>query len=130
MSRKTGTFSLILLIGLSTRALPASDGVFDRGGTLAYTWPWSARLDTEINHLNRMRGHVRWQLQYYQARANAAIRSDFGRISRDVDHINAEFKGGNYDRVQLHQRVERLHADLHGIETRLRVRASDYYRWH
>jgi hypothetical protein len=121
--------SLIMLIacGLGLPAVTVSARDYQPNTTLAYSWPWSERLDAEINHLNRMRGHVRWQLGHY--RANGSIRREFARISREIDHVNWEFRQRNHDRRHLHREVERLHAALHDIETRLRVRTWDYYRW-
>ena len=123
--------SVVTLIACGLNApLPAVLGDnYNRTTTVAFSWPWSDRLDAEVNHLNRMRGHVRWQLNYYQARATPPIRRDFVRISREIEHVNSEFKKRDYDRAHLRREVERLHADLHDIETRLRIRKSDYYRW-
>jgi hypothetical protein len=121
--------SLLMLVGLSITAASVSAGDYQSNTTLAYSWPWTDRLDAEINHLNRMRGHVRWQLHYYQARANPAIRRDFARTSREVEDINAEFRSPDHDHRLLRGKVERARADLHDIETRLRVRTSDYYQW-
>jgi hypothetical protein len=122
-------FSLVILSSLAITTASVSARANQPDATLAYTWPWANRLDTEINHLNRMRGHVRWQLHYYQVRASSDIRQDFARISREVDHINATFKNPDHDKRQLHSEIERVRADLHRIETRLRVRTSDYYQW-
>jgi len=121
--------SLILLIacGLNVPAISISAPDYRSNMAFAYSWPWSNRLDAEINHLNRMRGHVRWQLGHY--RANSSIRRDFARLSREIDHVNWEYRQHGYDRRHLHREVERLHAALHDIETRLRVRTWDYYHW-
>jgi signal transduction protein with GAF and PtsI domain len=116
-------------VGLGFTAVSMSAADHQRNTTLGYTWPWTNRLDAEINQLNRMRGHVRWQLHYYQARVRSDIRQDFARISRQVDKINAEFRSSDHDRRRLQGAVERARADLHDIETRLRVRKSDYYQW-
>jgi len=123
--------SLILLIacGLNVPAISISAPDYRSNTAFAYSWPWSDRLDAEINHLNRMRGHVRWELNYYRARANRQIRHDFARLSREVDHVNWEYRQRGYDRRHLQREVERLHAALHDIETRLRVRTWDYYHW-
>jgi hypothetical protein len=121
--------SLVILCSLAIAAASISARADRPDITLGYTWPWTNRLDTEINHLNRMRGHVRWQLHYYQARVSFEIRQDFARISREVDQINTKFKSPDHDRRHLHGEVERVRADLHRIETRLRVRTSDYYQW-
>jgi hypothetical protein len=125
-------FTLMMLIacGLNIPVASLSGSNYQDNTTLAFAWPWSSdRLDAEINHLNRMRGHVRWQVNYYRARASGQIRRDFARISREIDHVNSVSKQRGYDRRHLHREVERLHAALHNIETRLRVRTSDYYHW-
>jgi hypothetical protein len=90
---------------------------------------WGDRLDSEINHLNRMRGHVRWELGYYRARASSRLRREFAELSREIDHINWRFKQRDYDRRRLRREVERAHAELHRIEVELHVRARDYYLW-
>ena len=124
-------FILIMLITCGLN-IPAAS-VFGRNGqantTLAFSWPWSDRLNAEINHLNRMRGQVRWQLNYYRARATPEMRRDFARISREIDHVNSETKQRDHDPRHLRHEIERLRADLHDIETRLHIRKSDYYQW-
>lgn len=99
----------------------------DRGSQLAMTWPWSHGLKEEVAHLNRMRGHVRWQLRNYKA--NKEIRNDFARVSRDIDQINSQFQSASPDRRKLSNEVERAHAALHRIETALKVKSRDYYPW-
>jgi hypothetical protein len=124
-------FTLVILIacGLNIPVVSVSGRNYQGNTVLAFSWPLSDRLDAEINHLYRMRGHVRWQLNYYRARANPQIRRDFARISREIDHVNSEAKQRGHDRRHLRQEVERLRGDLHDIETRLHIRKSDYYQW-
>ena len=126
---KNLTLVMLVACGLNISAESVSAYNYSGNTTLAFFWPWSDRLDAEINHLNRMRGHVRWQVNYYRARANPSIRRDFARISREIDHVNYVAKHGGDDRRHLHRDVERLRVGLHNIETRLRVRSSDYYHW-
>jgi len=122
-------FSLIMLIGcgVSVAAVSASARDYQKNSRAAYGFLGWGRFDAEINHLNRMRGHVRWELGHY--RANSSIRGEFARISREIDHVNWEFRQRNYDRRHLRREIERIHAALHDIEARLHVRSWDYYRW-
>jgi hypothetical protein len=120
---------MLIACGLNVPLPVVLGDSYDRTTTVAFSWPWSDRLDADVNHLNRMRGHVRWQVNYYRARATPQIRRDFVRTSREIDQVNSEFRQRDYDRGHLRREVERLHADLHDIETRLRIRKSDYYRW-
>jgi hypothetical protein len=85
------------------------------------------RLNSEINHLNRMLGHVRWELGRY--RATWQIRRDYLRIRREADRVNWKYQHGGYDQRQLRREVARLHDDLHSLEIQLKVRSWDYYRW-
>jgi hypothetical protein len=91
------------------------------------TWPWHDRLRDDLNQLNRMRGHVRWQLHNY--RAHADIRRDFWRISKEIDQINAQHRQTRFDRRQLRHDIDRARADLHQIELALRVRPHDLFGW-
>jgi hypothetical protein len=84
-------------------------------------------LDAHINHLNRMVGHVRWQLTRYHPGGD--IRREFADIRRDVDRANWKFRQGHYDRRQLRREVDNLHERLHRLEVRMHVRANDYYNW-
>lgn len=94
---------------------------------LGMTWPWSHGLSDEVNHLNRMRGHVRWQFRNY--RANREVRRDFMRVSNDIDRINSQFKQRDSNRRQLRHDVERSHIELHRIELALHVKPRDFYPW-
>jgi hypothetical protein len=130
--------ALVILIGSGLSAASVSTQARDypdtnhqnnqRSDPPAYGWtPFGPKLGSEINHLNRMVGHVRWQLGRY--RANSKVRFVFNEIRKDVDRVNFQYKSGRYDRRQLHHEVERMHARLHALEQRLRVRSVDYYRW-
>ena len=94
---------------------------------MAMTWPWSHGLQEEINHLNRMRGHVRWQFRNYKA--SRETRQNFFRVSHDIDNINARFKTAHFDKRALRRDVERAHIELHRVETALKVKERDYYPW-
>ena len=84
-----------------------------------------SRLSYEVEHLNRMREHVREQIRRYRARWH--VRRQFARIERRIDEVNYRFRRGRYDRRDLRRSVDRAHDELHQIERELRVRT--YYRW-
>jgi Ni/Co efflux regulator RcnB len=94
---------------------------------IAMTWPWSDRLADAINHLNRMRGHVRWEFRNHKS--NRQIRHDFLALSHEIDHINSQYRQGGYNRRQLRGEIERAHHELHRIEVALHVRPRDFYPW-
>lgn len=94
---------------------------------IGMTWPWGRSLKEEVNHLNRMRGHVRWQLRNYKG--NREIRSDFYRISKEIDEINRRFQSGSFNRGRLRADVNRAHTELHRIEMALKVKVRDFYPW-
>src|ERR1700748_2660394 len=74
---------------------------------LSLLWAHGGDIQAQINHLNRMVGHVRWQLTRYHP--NRAMRSDFAEIRRDVDGVNWQFRNGHYDRRRLGQEIDSLH---------------------
>ena len=117
---------IFLLIGSAlsggTNPVQAHD---ERGRTMA--WLRWGSLDREINHLNRMVGHVRWQLGRYHA--DRAVRRDFDHIRSEVDRVNAIHRRGDYDHRELRREIARWHERLHDLEIRLRVRRNDFYRW-
>lgn len=122
------TLLLLISLGLSAASLPALARDSQDNNRLSYGWsPWQKGLEPEVNHLNRMVGHMRWQLTRYHA--NWQVRREFSDIRRDVERVNARFRQGHYDRRQLHREIERLHYRLHSLEERLKVRSNDYYRW-
>lgn len=123
-------FLLTTVIGCGLGLTAASASASDTDQTnyrLGLTWPWSHGLQEEINHLNRMRGHVRWQFRNY--RGNREIRRDFMRVSHDIDGINSRLRSGDFNRRQLRRDVERAHSELHRIEIGLRVKERDLYPW-
>ena len=126
--KKLGSTTLIACVLMVTTSL-VSARPSEQNITIALTWPWSNQLDAEINHLNRMRGHVRWQLNYYRARAKPPIRREFARVSGDIDEVNANFRKHDYDHRHLEGKIERARFDLHQIEQQLHVRSHDYYVW-
>ena len=84
-------------------------------------------LRYEIDHVNRMYGHVRGELRSYSAGRH--IWREYEHLSREIRHVNYEFNRGYADRYQLQGEIEHIHAELHHIELELRARESDYYRW-
>lgn len=131
---KTLTLTTIMACGLSlaagsvsartsTRATEITPGQYH----IALVWPWSGRLSSEINHLNRMRGHVRWLFRNY--RSSRQLQRDFFAVSRDIDRINAQFKQGQFNARRLRRDIERARWELHRIESALKVKPHDRYRW-
>jgi hypothetical protein len=95
---------------------------------VAHTEHGRDSLDRQIHHLNGMLSHVRRHLRHY--RADWRVRRDFEQISREVAQVNHRFeRGGGFNRWRLRREVDRLHDRLHAIETRLRFRSRDFYRW-
>jgi hypothetical protein len=84
------------------------------------------RLESQVDHLNRMLGHVRWELTRY--RGDWRLRHEVERLSGDVSRVNWRFRHG-YDHWKLRGEVESLHGELHRIEQQLHVRRGDWYRW-
>ena len=84
------------------------------------------RLDWQINRMNRMLAHVRWELTRY--RGDWRLRREVSRISSEVNRVNWRHRHG-WDSYRLRREVERLRAELHNIELRLHVRSGDWYRW-
>ena len=126
-------FGLLLLIALgvsgpSVSALGYDYQDQDRSEYSRVAWPWGGGgLQWRINHLNRMVGHVRWELSRYHG--DWTIRRDFARIRREVDRVNWQYRHGGYDRRQLEREIDRIRFRLHDLEARLRVRRNDIYNW-
>ena len=121
------TLIMLMVLGVSFGGVPLFAHDYESENRSDYRTARWDRLDSEINHLNRMLGHVRWELGRY--RASRQIRYEYARIRREADRVNWKFQHGGNDRRQLRREVARLHADLHNLETQLRVRTWDYYRW-
>ena len=88
---------------------------------------WGYDIGAEVNHLNRMVGHVRWQLTRYHP--DSRVRADFADIRRDVDRVNETYRAQQFNRRDLHDEIGRLHTRLHDLEVRMKVRSNDYYNW-
>ncbi len=81
----------------------------------------------QVNHLNRMLNHVRGEFSRYGA--GWRVRRELGHISAEVNHVNSEYRQGDYGSGHIRSEIEHIHAELHDVEVRLHVRAGDYYRW-
>jgi hypothetical protein len=93
-------------------------GRFEHGGY---------RIEREVDHLNRMLQHVRWEAQNYHA--GWRTRSEINSVSARVNEVNARFRSGRVNPGWLHGRIESLHNELHSIEMRLHSRPEHFYRW-
>jgi hypothetical protein len=116
-----------MVCGVSAGPLSVSAHDYENNDRASYGFMGWRSLADEINHLNRMRGQVRWQLGNY--RGGWKLRREFARVSAEIDHINSQFKNEPASRRSLRHEVERVHTELHGIETELHVKPRDYYRW-
>ena len=118
-------------LSLTTVSAPARDGAQlldnQKDVRIAFAWPWSNRLGDDINHLNRMRGHVRWLFRNYHSKQ--PLRRDFFAVSHEIDRINGQFKQKGFDRRQLQRDVANAHVELHRIEMALKAKPRDYYLW-
>jgi hypothetical protein len=121
------TLVMLMVLGLSAGGTRLFAHDYESENRSDYQFARWDRLGSEINHLNRMLGHVRWELGRYGA--NRQIRYEYFRIKREAEQVNWRFQHGGYDRRQLRREVARLHNDLHSLELQLRVRTWDYYRW-
>src|ERR1700694_4387509 len=90
-----------------------------RGRSSDYRSDSHGNLRYEINHVNRMQMHVRWELQRYSAPWH--IWREYRTVSRVIDRLNYEFNRGSFDRYRLRRQVEHIHAELHRIELGLRA---------
>lgn len=84
-------------------------------------------LNYEINHLNRMLSHVRWEARRYGAGGH--LRRELWQAAAEVDHLNRESRHPFVNRNHMRREVARVHGLLHHIEQELHVRAGDFYRW-
>ena len=120
-------FILLIASSLAMGGVPAQAHQNRDNARSTYLWMRWGNLDEPVNHLNRMVGHVRWQLTRYHP--DSSVRRDFAQIRREVDQVNVRFRSGHYDRRQMKTGIDRLHDRLHQLEERLHVRATDYYPW-
>lgn len=95
---------------------------------IAMTWPWSSHnLQEEVNNLNRMRGHLRWQFRNYKA--SNETRQRLYKVSHDIDGINTKFRTQTFDKKQLRADISSAHSEMTSIERALKVKPRDYYVW-
>ena len=88
-----------------------------------------ARLDSEINHVNRMVNHVERQMRRYNA--NRHIWREYQDVRSDVRRLNNQYHNGEQhtDRRRLRAQIEHIRNDLHSIERELHIRTSEWYQW-
>jgi hypothetical protein len=99
----------------------------DAGGITYGLFGWGQGIEQHLDHLNRMVGHVRWQMGSYHA--DGAIRRDFEQIRREVNGVNERYRAGGKDRREVGRQIQDLHARLHQLEVRMRVPEKDCYNW-
>ena len=98
--------------------------------SFGFEWPWShsgSSLQGQINQLNRMLGHVRWQFTRYHS--NRALQQDYFRIKHEATRLNERYKSGSYDRKRMRGDIHGLRVRLQEIEVRLKVKKADLYQW-
>ena len=99
--------------------------------SLGFEWPsWfsnTGNLQNQINQLNRMLGHVRWQFTRYHS--NRALQQDYWRIKHEAERLNAHYKTGKYDQKKMRDDIHGLRVRLQEIEVRLKVKKADLYVW-
>jgi hypothetical protein len=118
---------LLIMCGMASAAAPAFAYDYENEDPPEYMQVlWGHRLDSDVNQLNRMLGHVRWQLRNYKK--GPQFRDRFEHIARDVDKVNAEFRKGDYKPRKLRDEIYRLRGELHQIEIDLHVKKADLYR--
>ena len=121
-----------LIIALGLGLASASAFAYDRenyesGNRRGYDLSHGDRLDWQIDRMNRMLAHVRWELGRY--RGDWRLRREVDRVASEVNRINWRHRHG-WDSFRLRREVDRLRGELHNIEVRLHVRSGDCYRWH
>ncbi len=99
--------------------------------SLGFEWPsWfsnTGNLQSQVNNLNRMLGHVRWQFTRYHS--NRAVQQDYWRVKHEADRLNAQYKTGKYDQKKMRNDIHGLRVRLQEIEVRLKVKRADLYVW-
>jgi hypothetical protein len=92
-------------------------------------WDAIPRLRRQVDHLNRMLDHVRAEMRDFGA--NRRIWAHYEHVRAEAWQLNNDFRRGvqYYNRSRLRAQIEHMHAELHGIEEQLHVRADRYYRW-
>jgi hypothetical protein len=81
----------------------------------------------QIRHLNRMRAHVRAQMQV--VREGRRLRARFQEVSFRIDRVNQKYQSGRYNPIRLKSEVHELRVALHRIERDLRLRGNRIYIW-
>src|SRR4051794_25492881 len=115
-------YSLVLLafLGLALCPVQAAGLPGDTSLSFGFDWmPW-ANVQDDVNRLNRMVGHVRFEFSRY--RSSRALQQEYWHVRHEVDALNARHKQGNYDRGKMRADIERLHVRLHDIELKLNAK--------
>ena len=126
-------FLAVLFLFSAVTAMAADPGPITRNESvsLGFQWPsWfsnTGNLQNQVNQLNRMLGHVRWQFTRYHS--NRALQQDYFRIKHEAERLNARYKTGKYDQKQMRSDIQGLRARLQEIEVRLKVKKADLYVW-
>jgi hypothetical protein len=127
MRNLVSRIAVVCAVALATNSAAAREPQPRLNYEFALTWPWSHSLDSDINNLNRMRGHVRWLFRNYKS--NPQVRSDYFAVSHEIDDINARYKQSKVDRRQLRRDVDRAHSELHRTDLELRAKQSYFSPW-
>jgi hypothetical protein len=118
--------ALITALALSSGSVSALAYDYRYDNRAAYVSPGRNGLDWRVDRLNRMLGHVRWELGRY--RGDWRLRREVERVSVEVNRVNWRYRHG-YDTWRLSREIDSLRYQLRQIEVRLHVRGGDYYRW-
>lgn len=115
---------IVGLAGTNAFAYERSSNQYENHGS--NTLVRGSRLDWQVNKLNRMLAHVRYQLKRYHP--DWRLRRDMDRVATDVNRVNYRYRHGS-DSLRLRREIDRLRGELHRIEDRLHVRRGDWFRW-
>ena len=118
---------LIIVLGLGLGSVSAFAYDYRDDNRYSQAYHRVDRAGYEVNHINRMLSHVRLQLSRYGG--GWYLRREVAHISGEVNHINWEYRSGNFRWYHLQREIEHVHAELHSVEVRLHVRSGDFYRW-
>ena len=126
--KKFGLIAAIFLsLNLSVASAFAHEDEENRDGESQYIPIRHNSLNYEINHLNRMLAHVRWEARRYGAGWH--LRRELAEAAGQVNHLNRESRYPFVDRYHMRREIARVRGLLHHIEQELHVRAGDFYRW-
>ncbi|MEN3369544.1 MAG: hypothetical protein V7609_1687 [Verrucomicrobiota bacterium] len=130
MKKYTVFFALLAVgvAGFGAAALGAEqDENLTPGQERFYHPPAVDQLMAEVNHLNRMMGHVERLLRTY--RAPQAISRKYEHVRQEAASVNSQLRSKAIDRVRLRSEIARMRKELHQIEEELHVPAQQQYSW-